>query len=258
MSHHGEPPSPFSPRIKGSHNAILSGMLAAEHLFEAVGQGRAHDEVASYEEAWRGTDIGYDLYRVRNVKPLWSRYGTLVGIGLGGIDMWLSQLTGLSPFGTLSHGNRQKLGLIQAFMHRPDLVVLDEPTQGLDPLVQRVFLDLVREHRDGGGTVFLSSHVLSEVEAVADEVGILAGGRLVRQGTLAELGGGAATSTTVRSPDAARLVELLTARGLPGTWVTSPTTGSSSGSARSWRTRTSTRWSSARPTTSSTCRTSCR
>jgi electron-transferring-flavoprotein dehydrogenase len=92
------------PRIKGSHNAILSGMLAAEHLFDAIGEGRAHDEVESYERSWRGTDIGYDLYRVRNVKPLWSRYGTLVGIGLGGIDMWLSELTGLSPFGTLSHG----------------------------------------------------------------------------------------------------------------------------------------------------------
>jgi electron-transferring-flavoprotein dehydrogenase len=92
------------PRIKGSHNALLSGMLAAEHLFEAIGAGRAHDEVESYERSWRGTDIGYDLYRVRNVKPLWSRYGTLVGIGLGGIDMWLSELTGMSPFGTLSHG----------------------------------------------------------------------------------------------------------------------------------------------------------
>jgi electron-transferring-flavoprotein dehydrogenase len=92
------------PRIKGSHNAVLSGMLAAEHLFDAIGEGRAHDEVESYERSWRGTDIGYDLYRVRNVKPLWSRYGTLVGIGLGGIDMWLSELTGMSPFGTLSHG----------------------------------------------------------------------------------------------------------------------------------------------------------
>src|SRR4051794_2147199 len=92
------------PRIKGSHNAILSGMLAAEHLFDAIGAGRAHDEGESYEGSWRGTDIGYDLYRVRNVKPLWSRFGTLVGIGLGGIDMWLSELTGLSPFGTLSHG----------------------------------------------------------------------------------------------------------------------------------------------------------
>jgi electron-transferring-flavoprotein dehydrogenase len=92
------------PRIKGSHNAILSGMLCAEHVLDALGQGRAHDEVSSYENAWRSSEIGYDLYRVRNVKPLWSRYGTLVGIGLGGIDMWMSELLGVSPFGTLAHG----------------------------------------------------------------------------------------------------------------------------------------------------------
>lgn len=92
------------PRIKGSHNALLSGMLAAEHLFAAIGEGREHDELSSYEASWRGTEIGTDLYRVRNVKPLWSRFGTLIGIGLGGIDMWLQQLVGMSPFGTMSHG----------------------------------------------------------------------------------------------------------------------------------------------------------
>jgi electron-transferring-flavoprotein dehydrogenase len=92
------------PRIKGSHNAVLSGMLCAEHVFGALEAGRANDEVASYEEAWRSSEIGYDLHRVRNVKPLWSRFGTLVGIGLGGIDMWANELMGFSPFGTLSHG----------------------------------------------------------------------------------------------------------------------------------------------------------
>ena len=92
------------PRIKGSHNAILSGMLCAEHVFDALQAGRANDEVASYEEAWRSTEIGYDLFRVRNVKPLWSRYGTLAGVGLGGIDMWANELLGMSLFGTLKHG----------------------------------------------------------------------------------------------------------------------------------------------------------
>jgi electron-transferring-flavoprotein dehydrogenase len=92
------------PRIKGSHNAVASGMLAAEHLAAAIAAGRSHDEVTAYEESWRGSEIGHDLYRVRNVKPLWSRFGTLIGIGLGGIDMWLSELLGMSPFGTLSHG----------------------------------------------------------------------------------------------------------------------------------------------------------
>ena len=81
--------------------------------------------------------------------------------------------------GSLSHGNRQKVGIIQAFMSEPELLILDEPTSGLDPLMQREFLTLVREVRDAGRTVFLSSHILSEVEAVADVVGILRRGRLV-------------------------------------------------------------------------------
>ncbi|HEY8382949.1 MAG TPA: electron transfer flavoprotein-ubiquinone oxidoreductase [Microvirga sp.] len=92
------------PRIKGSHNAVLSGILCADHLVEALQAGRAHDEVSSYEEAWRSTEIGYDLKRVRNVKPLWSKYGTAAGVALGGIDMWMTELTGRSIFGTMSHG----------------------------------------------------------------------------------------------------------------------------------------------------------
>ena len=89
--------------------------------------------------------------------------------------------------GTLSHGNRQKVGIIQACMHEPELLVLDEPTSGLDPLMQREFLALIREFRDAGRTVFLSSHMLSEVEAVVDLVGILRHGRLVMTSGVAEL-----------------------------------------------------------------------
>ncbi len=92
------------PRIKGTHNAVLSGMLCAEHLFEALAAGRAHDEVSSYEDAWRESEFGQDLYRVRNIKPLWSKYGTLAGVAAGGVDMWMSQILGRSPFGTMSHG----------------------------------------------------------------------------------------------------------------------------------------------------------
>ncbi len=91
-------------RIKGSHNAILSGMLAAEKLHEALGAGRSHDELTAYEEAWRGSDIGRDLHKVRNVKPLWSRFGLAVGVTLGGLDMWTNELAGISLFGTLKHG----------------------------------------------------------------------------------------------------------------------------------------------------------
>ena len=78
----------------------------------------------------------------------------------------------------LSRGNRQKVGLIQAFMHDPDLLVLDEPTSGLDPLVQESFYELVAEATARGGTVFLSSHVLSEVQRVADRVALIREGRL--------------------------------------------------------------------------------
>src|SRR3954468_22289763 len=92
------------PRIKGTHNAILSGMLCAKHVFDALQAGRANDEVSSYEEAWRSTEIGQDLFRVRNVKPLWSRLGTVLGVGLGGLDMWMNELFGFSLLGTLKHG----------------------------------------------------------------------------------------------------------------------------------------------------------
>ncbi len=88
---------------------------------------------------------------------------------------------------TLSSGNRQKLGLIQAFMSDPELLVLDEPTSGLDPLVQQTFYELVREARAAGRTVFLSSHVLPEVERVCDRVGILREGRIVAVERIADL-----------------------------------------------------------------------
>jgi electron-transferring-flavoprotein dehydrogenase len=92
------------PRIKGSHNAIHSGMMAAEHLVAALQAGRAHDEVTGIEESWRASAIGRDLKPVRNVKPLWSRFGTIGGVMLGGMDMWLNELFGVSPFGTMKHG----------------------------------------------------------------------------------------------------------------------------------------------------------
>jgi ABC-2 type transport system ATP-binding protein len=79
----------------------------------------------------------------------------------------------------LSKGNRQKVGVIQAFMHRPELLVLDEPTSGLDPFLQQEFVRLVREAREDGATVFMSSHVMSEVQQTADRVGIIRDGRLV-------------------------------------------------------------------------------
>jgi electron-transferring-flavoprotein dehydrogenase len=91
------------PRIKGTHNAMRSGMLAAEHAAAALAAGRANDELTAYEESWRAGAIGADLWKVRNAKPLWSKLGTLMGVGLAAADMWANSL-GVSPFGTLRHG----------------------------------------------------------------------------------------------------------------------------------------------------------
>ena len=91
------------PRIKGTHNAMASGMMAAEAAFAALAQGRAHDSLNEYEDAYRHSAVYTDLKRVRNVKPLWSRFGTLAGVVLGGFDMWTNQLLGFSLLGTLSH-----------------------------------------------------------------------------------------------------------------------------------------------------------
>jgi flavin-dependent dehydrogenase len=90
-------------RIKGSHSAILSGILCAEHVFGDLKGGRARNQVSSYEKVWRSTEIGYDLY-CATIKPLWSRYGTLLGVGLGGHNIWANALLDRPLFGTLKHG----------------------------------------------------------------------------------------------------------------------------------------------------------
>ncbi|MGO6709538.1 electron transfer flavoprotein-ubiquinone oxidoreductase [Rhizobium leguminosarum] len=107
------------PRIKGSHNAVLSGMLAAEKIAAAIVSGRSHDDVIEIENEWRKGDIGKDLKRVRNVKPLWSKFGTALGVALGGFDMWTNTLFGLSVFGTLKHGKTDAESLEPASQHKP-------------------------------------------------------------------------------------------------------------------------------------------
>jgi electron-transferring-flavoprotein dehydrogenase len=109
------------PRIKGSHNAILSGILAAEHVALALEQGRTHDELTSYEEGWRASEIGRDLKPVRNVKPLWSKFGTYLGAPFFALDMWTNELFGFSFFGTLKHG-------------KPDHATL-KPLKDVQPIV---------------------------------------------------------------------------------------------------------------------------
>ncbi|NVP54229.1 electron transfer flavoprotein-ubiquinone oxidoreductase [Mycoplana rhizolycopersici] len=105
------------PRIKGSHNAVLSGILAAEKLADALAAGRAHDEPVEIERGWRDSAIGQDLKKVRNVKPLWSKFGTAIGVALGGLDMWTNTLLGFSFFGTLKHGKTDAASLEPAEKH---------------------------------------------------------------------------------------------------------------------------------------------
>ena len=92
------------PRIKGNHNAMLSGVFAAEAAEKAISQGRSGDELEHYEQTLRSGPISRDLKRVKNVKPIWSKFGLYPSLILGGFDMWIANLTGWNPLGTLKHG----------------------------------------------------------------------------------------------------------------------------------------------------------
>src|SRR5690606_5177982 len=92
------------PRIKGSHNAMKTGMMAGEAAFEAVTEGRQGDELKAYAEAFENSWVAKELKKVRNAKPLWTKFGTAVGIALTGFDLWVNTLFGgFSFFGTMKH-----------------------------------------------------------------------------------------------------------------------------------------------------------
>ncbi|WP_394939754.1 ABC transporter ATP-binding protein [Psychromicrobium sp. YIM B11713] len=123
-------------------------------------------------------------------RKLLQHYADISGPVSKGYLEELAERLGLDlsrPVRKLSKGNKQKLGIVQAFMHKPDLLVLDEPTSGLDPLMQQVFLELVAEARQAGQSVFLSSHVISEIQQAADEVAILRDGKIVTISSVEEL-----------------------------------------------------------------------
>ena len=134
------------PRIKGTHNAMRSGILAADHVAAALAAGRANDELTAYDDAWRGSAIGTDLWKVRNAKPLWSRFGTALGIGLAGADMWAASL-GLSPFGTLRHGKPDSACLKPAARCRPIAYPRPDGTLTFDRL-SSVFLSNTNHEED--------------------------------------------------------------------------------------------------------------
>ncbi|HZK05540.1 MAG TPA: ABC transporter ATP-binding protein [Actinomycetaceae bacterium] len=151
------------PRTGGKALRARIGYLPGEFRVNPVLTGKAHLEF------WASLSRGRDA--VRRGKEYAER-----------LDVDISRRAG-----RLSKGNKQKLGVVQAFMHAPELLILDEPTSGLDPLIQQTFLQMVREAHGEGATVFLSSHILSEVEQVADSAAILRSGRIVREATIPEL-----------------------------------------------------------------------
>ena len=110
------------PRIKGNHNAMLSGIAAAEAAHMAIADGKSGDMLAGYDDAVRGGAIGKDLKRVRNVKPLWSRYGLAASLIVGGADMWLNNIFGWSPL-NLRHGKSDAAATEEASKHK----VIDYP-----------------------------------------------------------------------------------------------------------------------------------
>ena len=121
----------------------------------------------------------YDGLSTRELCVYFGQLRRLRGLGRARELAALLELPLERTIGSLSKGNRQKVGIVQAFMHDPELLVLDEPTAGLDPLVQQAFYELVAQTQERGATTFLSSHVLPEVQHVADRVALIREGRLV-------------------------------------------------------------------------------
>jgi len=134
------------PRIKGSHNAILSGMMAAEHVAAALGEGRIGEELTGYEDAWRASDIGRDLKKVRNVKPFWSKLGTTLGFAFAGLDMWTNTF-GFSLFGTLKHGKPDAATLEPAAKFKPIAYPKPDGVVSFDKL-SSVFLSNTNHEED--------------------------------------------------------------------------------------------------------------
>lgn len=141
-------------------------------------------------------DLGYlpgevSLYNNLTPRQLFTYCAALNGVDGIGHAIELSERLGITDLdrnvGKLSQGNKQKVGLVQALLHQPRLLILDEPTNALDPLVRAELYDILNEARNRGTTVFFSSHVLAEAEAICDRVAIIRDGRLTRVGSVTEL-----------------------------------------------------------------------
>jgi electron-transferring-flavoprotein dehydrogenase len=162
-------------RIKGSHNAVLSGMQAADAAADALAAGKANDRALhAYDAGWRDSEIGKDLKRVRNVKPLWSRFGTALGVGIGGIDMWINQLTGgWSPLGTLKHGKSDAEALEPASLHEPITYPKPDGVLTFDRL-SSVFLSSTNHEEDQPVHLKVKDDTLQKVSEYARYAGLSA------------------------------------------------------------------------------------
>ncbi|MBM3527172.1 MAG: electron transfer flavoprotein-ubiquinone oxidoreductase [Alphaproteobacteria bacterium] len=148
------------PRIKGSHNAVLSGMLAADNVAEALSEGRFGDEIGGYDAGWRDGEIGRDLWKVRNAKPLWSKLGTFLGIAAGGLDMWTSTF-GFSLVGTLRHGKPDSATLKPAVECRPIAYPRPDGKLTFDRL-SSVFLSNTNHEEDQPGHLKVADMALQQ------------------------------------------------------------------------------------------------
>jgi ABC-2 type transport system ATP-binding protein len=165
--------------------------------------------------------VGYlpgdlNLPRTMNGNDAFSYFGGLSGVADDPEKDALVERFGLDPtrpFRDLSTGNRRKVGLVLAFMGDPELLILDEPTSGLDPVLQEEFRDLLAERKSRGATIWLTSHVMAEVERVADRVGLIRDGLMARQLSMTEVEAQAASRIHLTFPDA---VEASAFDGVPG------------------------------------------
>ncbi|AYY14053.1 ABC transporter ATP-binding protein [Actinobacteria bacterium YIM 96077] len=180
----------LGPNGAGKTTAIrsLMGFINPSRGRVRVLDGQPRDLDIRRRVGYVGGDVTFE--RNLRVQTLLTWYARLRGGPSWAEINELCEQLSLDPsrkIGQLSTGNRQKVAIVQAFMHEPDVLVLDEPTSGLDPLLQRSVLGLVRQRREDGAGVLFSSHLLPEVEDIADRIGILRRGVLVREDTIANI-----------------------------------------------------------------------
>jgi beta-exotoxin I transport system ATP-binding protein len=168
------------------------------------------------ELAFPGRETAKDLLRFFSQARGGVPWANITGLAER-LDLDLSR-----PVRTMSKGNKQKVGLVQAFMHQPALLILDEPTSGLDPLMQQEFLALVRDARNQGQTVFMSSHVLAEVQSIADRVAIIRNGQLAAVEKVESLGRRAIRTVEIHFGDPVNAAEFTNLPGVSNVEISGP------------------------------------